>query len=195
MYCTACNTSVMATIRMCPKCGNRTFSETPSTAPAVTRSGAGTTNQPTASAVIASHSLAGRGARLGASILDTIIFCACFIPGIFVLSSSNSEATKGFGSALLLIGWLGFLIVQAIFLTKRGQSLGKMIVGIKIVNFSNESLPGFAKVFVLRMFVPGLLSGIPYLGWLFWLVDGLFIFRDDQRCVHDLIAQTKVVNI
>lgn len=27
MYCTACKTSVMATIRMCPKCGNRTFGD------------------------------------------------------------------------------------------------------------------------------------------------------------------------
>ena len=110
------------------------------------------------------------------------------------MSNSDSEMAKGFGIALLCIGWLALLIVQAIFLIKRGQSLGKMIVGIKIVKVSDESVPGFVKVFVLRMFVPSLLTGIPYLGWLLGLIDTLFIFRDDRRCVHDLIAETKVVN-
>ena len=69
-----------------------------------------------------------------------------------------------------------------------------MIVGIKIVKISDESLPGFVKIFVLRMFLPGLLFGIPYLGAVIWLANGLFIFRDDRRCIHDLIAETKVIN-
>lgn len=140
------------------------------------------------------YQLAGRGARLGAALLDIVIFAACLAPGIIAMSSSDSDMGKGIGIALLVIAWLGLMIVQAIFLIKRGQSLGKMAVGIKIVRVSDESVPGFVKVFLLRLLVPGLLSGIPYLGVVLWLVDLLFIFRDDRRCLHDLIAETKVVD-
>jgi uncharacterized RDD family membrane protein YckC len=140
------------------------------------------------------YQLAGRGARLGAALLDIVIFSACLAPGIIAMSSSDSDMGKGVGIALLVIAWLGLMIVQAVFLIKRGQSLGKMAVGIKIVRVSDESVPGFVKVFLLRMFVPNLLYGIPYLGVVLLLVDLLFIFREDRRCLHDLIAETKVVD-
>lgn len=140
------------------------------------------------------YQLAGRGARLGAALLDIVIFAACLAPGIIAMSSSDSDMGKGVGIALLVIAWLGLMIVQAVFLIKRGQSLGKMAVGIKIVRVSDESVPGFVKVFLLRMFVPNLLYGIPYLGVVLLLVDLLFIFREDRRCLHDLIAETKVVD-
>ena len=35
---------------------------------------------------------------------------------------------------------------------------------------------------------------IPVLGPLFSLVNVCFIFREDRRCIHDLIAGTQVVN-
>jgi len=35
-----------------------------------------------------------------------------------------------------------------------------------------------------------LLGGIP----LYSVVDALFIFRNDRRCIHDLVAGTVVVN-
>jgi uncharacterized RDD family membrane protein YckC len=41
----------------------------------------------------------------------------------------------------------------------------------------------------MRAWVNFLLGVIPF----YWLVDVLFIFRDDQRCIHDLIASTRVV--
>jgi uncharacterized RDD family membrane protein YckC len=140
------------------------------------------------------YQLAGRGARLGAALLDMVIFAACLAPGIIALSSSDSEMGKGVGIALLVIAWLALMIIQAVFLIKRGQSLGKMAVGIKIVRVSDETVPGFVKVFLLRLLVPGLLYGIPYLGVVLWLVDLLFIFREDRRCLHDMIAETKVVD-
>jgi uncharacterized RDD family membrane protein YckC len=139
--------------------------------------------------------LAGRGARLGAALLDLLIFSSCLIPGIAVMSISDSDIGKGFGGALLVIGWLGILVTQMVLLVKRGQSLGKIVLGIKIVKVSDEGVPGFVKVVLLRIFVPSLLAGIPYAGALIWLADALFIFRDDRRCLHDLIAETKVIDV
>jgi hypothetical protein len=46
---------------------------------------------------------------------------------------------------------------------------------------------------ILRGFIPGLIGAIPYIGPLFSLVNVLFIFREDYRCVHDHIAGTIVV--
>jgi hypothetical protein len=38
-------------------------------------------------------------------------------------------------------------------------------------------------------------SLIPTLGGLLTLVDALFIFGGSRRCVHDLIAGTKVIRV
>ena len=85
--------------------------------------------------------------------------------------------------------------IQMYLLIKYGQTIGKRALGIKIVNESHEGLPDFVKVILLRSFVPNLLYGIPYAGVAICLADLLFIFRDDRRCLHDLIAQTKVINV
>ena len=50
-----------------------------------------------------------------------------------------------------------------------------------------------ARSSLLRGFVVGLLDNIPIIGPLVSLVDPLLIFRDDQRCLHDHIADTIVV--
>ncbi|MBD3392455.1 MAG: hypothetical protein GF418_10265 [Chitinivibrionales bacterium] len=44
------------------------------------------------------------------------------------------------------------------------------------------------------MILVGALQGIPILGSLFALINVLFVFREDHRCIHDLIAGTKVVS-
>jgi hypothetical protein len=41
--------------------------------------------------------------------------------------------------------------------------------------------------------VPLLLPLVPFLGGLVALVDVLFIFGPSKRCLHDLVAGTKVV--
>ena len=141
------------------------------------------------------YQLAGRSTRFGAVLLDLLFFVACLIPGIVVLSFSSSDRGKWFGFALIAIAFLGICIIQMVFLVKHGQSLGKRALGIKIVSVSDESIPGFVKVYLLRQFVPALICGIPYAGIVVWLADSLFIYRYDRRCLHDLIAETKVVKI
>jgi uncharacterized RDD family membrane protein YckC len=137
--------------------------------------------------------LADRGTRLGAVALDFLIFLTSLIPGIVVISTSDTDGGKGFGLALIAIAWLGLTVVQMILLVRHGQSLGKRALGIRIVRVSDESIPGFVKVVLLRMLVPSFIAGIPYAGAIIGIVDGLLIFRDDRRCLHDLIAETKVI--
>jgi uncharacterized RDD family membrane protein YckC len=95
---------------------------------------------------------------------------------------------------LLLLGWLGLLIVQVVLLSTSGQSLGKRIVGIRIVRYEDESNPGFVGAWLLRSLVPGLIAAIPCFGMIFSLVDIMCIFGVERRCLHDLIAGTKVID-
>ncbi len=45
----------------------------------------------------------------------------------------------------------------------------------------------------LRYLPTQVIVAIPVVGALYALVDALFIFGAEQRCLHDLIAGTKVV--
>ena len=80
-------------------------------------------------------------------------------------------------------------ILQWNLIATRGQSLGKMICCIRIIRSSGR-LPGFLNGVILRNWVTILLASfIPFFG----LVDILFIFSNSQRCLHDYIADTRVV--
>jgi len=141
---------------------------------------------------------AERGARFLAQLIDGLTSLVAILPGaalLFIGSAGGNKtsplAIGGFALiALALIILLGF---QIYLLATRGQTIGKRLMDIKIVNFADESNPGFVKAFLLRVFVNGLIGAVPVVGFAYSLVDICFIFRDDRRCLHDLIAGTKVV--
>lgn len=153
--------------------------------------------------------LASPWARLGAWFLDNVFAFVCCLPGCLVvgfsvlaeaLTNRNSFAeTVGnsnlLGLVLMMTGGLVVLVVQVWMLCARGQSVGKRLLGIRIVRFGDHSNPGFVGSVLMRMIVPGFIQMVPVLGFVFFVVDVLFIFRDDHRCVHDLIAGTKVVTV
>jgi uncharacterized RDD family membrane protein YckC len=75
-------------------------------------------------------------------------------------------------------------------LATRGQTLGKQWMKIRIVTNPQGENPGFVKAFLLRGLVNCLIGNfVPLYG----IVDVCFIFREDRRCLHDLIAETIVV--
>jgi uncharacterized RDD family membrane protein YckC len=84
--------------------------------------------------------------------------------------------------------WLGDFLEGT-----RGQTIGKRIIGIRIVTFPDGRNPGGVKAILLRAIVNGLIAAIPLVGNVYSLVDICFIFRDDRRCIHDLIAGTQVI--
>src|SRR5262249_11321963 len=140
--------------------------------------------------------LASRFVRLGAQVIDA---CISLIPiGIaFVLTQSSGESptTTTIRVCIWTVGILVYLIVQTALLTLRGQTLGKLLVGVRIVDYDDGSNPGFLRAVVLRNLVPGLISLLPCLGFLFSVVDVLSIFGEERRCLHDLFARTKVVDV
>jgi uncharacterized RDD family membrane protein YckC len=152
--------------------------------------------------------LAERSTRLAANFIDNVIAAVACLPGgllfgaaaLQALLSGRLPSSEDVNVAQLLLG-IGLLaaavltvaIVQLWMLTKRGQTLGKRMLDIRIVRFADEGNPGFASAVLLRAIVPGVIGAMPYIGMVFTLVDICFIFRADRRCLHDLIAGTKVV--
>jgi uncharacterized RDD family membrane protein YckC len=144
----------------------------------------------------AGFELAGRWARLAGAIIDGLISIASVVPAyvfLFVATANNRRGASAMTLAflpLLLGGLLAVSIVQWVLITKSGQSLGKKALGTRIVRIEDGQLPGFVKGVILRGWLPFLLRQIC---GLFSLVDACWIFGEERRCVHDLIANTRVV--
>lgn len=150
-------------------------------------------------------SRAGRMARLLAVLIDSIIIVipvliAIAIPAYqgYVQRASGQVATANgavAGGFLIGLGLLGiaYAIYQLYWLWKNGQTLGKKLMNIKIVR-QDGSRAGLRRIFLMRMLLPGLIGAIPLVGGLFALIDPLFIFGEEKRCVHDMIADTIVIN-
>jgi uncharacterized RDD family membrane protein YckC/DNA-directed RNA polymerase subunit RPC12/RpoP len=99
------------------------------------------------------------------------------------LQQINARAILYFPVALLLL-------TQWNFIASRGQSLGKMLLGMKIVD-PHGGNPGFVCGVVLRNWLCYLLCLIPFFAFFDWI----FIFGDSRRCIHDYLAGTRVVDI
>ncbi|MGN6514111.1 MAG: RDD family protein [Lysobacteraceae bacterium] len=145
---------------------------------------------------------AGRGQRLAAVILDTIMVAA---PAVLVavvlpvmqhggsLAAGGSLSTGGgVLLALVLLWFVGFAIYQLVLLHRQGQTLGKKLMGVRIVR-TDGSRAGLGRIFLLRYFAPGLIGAIPFIGGFFSLADALLIFGAEKRCIHDYFADTIVV--
>ncbi|HEY8537235.1 MAG TPA: RDD family protein [Steroidobacteraceae bacterium] len=141
--------------------------------------------------------LAGRGERLGAFIIDVILLSIVTMPYMWTSNlaeramSDQLEANDTL--TLLLVTLIGYLVLNGYLLHKSGQTIGKRLIGIRIVSATDGQLVSLGKLFGAR-YVPIQLAGlVPFIGNFLWIADALFIFREDRRCLHDLIAGTRVV--
>lgn len=142
--------------------------------------------------------LAGRGARFVAVLIDFIVLMAAFwvVSLVTPWNIFKPDPDPGFRQEVLaaLGSLVVFLVIQAWPLIRRGQTVGKIVMGLRIVR-RDGSTASPLHVLVLRYLLPYLLAPFTVLVMIYSLVDALFIFRADRRCVHDLIADTIVVKI
>lgn len=99
------------------------------------------------------------------------------------------------GNAMVLaMSWLfiALLITNIVLLTRRGQSIGKLALGIQIVRFPDGSKAGFIKTVLLRGLLFGIIGNVPVIGPALMIGNILMIFRQDRRCLHDWVADTQV---
>ena len=112
----------------------------------------------------------------------------------------RAEKLQASGGMKLPLASLVFdmaLIVNVVLLTLRGQTIGKLCLGIQVVRFPDGTRAGFIKALLLRaiLFTILVFTSLIYfggMGWALLMADYLMIFRKDRRCLHDLVADTLV---
>lgn len=141
--------------------------------------------------------LADRGMRFVGALIDGIILLAILVPLMFVggyFTMVMSGQQPGFGTQIGwgVVGIVVFIVVQGYPLKATGQTWGKKLLKMKIVDLDGKQ-PEFTRLLALRYLSTQVISLIPVAGGIYSLVNVLFIFGEDRRCLHDKIASTRVV--
>lgn len=151
------------------------------------------------------YRLAEWGPRVAASLIDGLIILAIalviFIP-LAVAFPFLSDSTGGIIG--LILGWLGgvfiFCVALALYapiLLVRwdGQTVGKKAMRIRVIQTSGEKFD-FVQAFVREGLVKGLLIALIaiFTFFLLPLVNYLWpLWDDENRCLHDYLCSTRVV--
>ena len=141
--------------------------------------------------------LAGRGTRFGAAFLDGLIQGGVYYALAFTLFRSlipnmQTGASVAGLAGQFVVSIVIMLVLQGYLLATQGQTIGKKLLGIRIVRSDGGKVDP-ARVIGLRYVLIWALAVIPVVGWIFALVDALMIFRDSRKCLHDNIADTIVI--
>ena len=143
--------------------------------------------------------LASLSARFLGSFIDSVIgliviYALLFAAGIWdqVIAPTTSPIVP---VQIAVIGLLGFLTLHGYTLATRGQTLGKVVMKTRIVSVVNGEILPLWKVVALRYLPLTLVGVIPFVGSFAGLIDALFVFRQDRRCLHDFVAGTRVIAI
>lgn len=154
---------------------------------------------------VAHKPLGSRGLRFLANIVDSLVFSVPVIASVFLsVMVAAALGTEGGGKkddlgplvfVLALFFMFGGVVagaaVQVLMQHKYGQSVGKRLLKLRVVRVDGSPVELWRLV-LLRNVVPhvaGQLCG------LIGLIDAIFIFGADQRCLHDLVADTIVVDV
>ncbi|MDA2945737.1 MAG: RDD family protein [Actinomycetota bacterium] len=156
---------------------------------------------------------AGFGARLGAYLLDVVLYGIVTVVVVVIAvvlgvaafadcslvdysdGTSDIVCPDGSPSAALLlgaiavgvIGVLGVALLYLIPLGRTGQTWGRRIVGIKVVRVGTGAAPGFWRAVGRQLFAGIISANVLYLGYLWMLWDS------DRQTWHDKVSGTIVV--
>jgi len=155
--------------------------------------------------------LASRSQRLLGAFVDGILMSiiSFAISAAFGLSPLlNPNVTVSFGAQMLqsALGMVAFLLVHGYLLFTQGQTVGKWLLGTRIVDARTGQLLPFTRVYIIRylwltplvllipFLPPGLIVLLSSIVGFINLGDSLLIFGRERRCLHDYLAGSVVVS-
>ncbi len=138
--------------------------------------------------------LGDRSARFVANLVDNFIVFIPMLGAAFFtdmtrwmnLSSAAADAVVGL-AALVTLGAIGYQL----YLARYGQSIGKRMCRLRVVR-TDGSRASLGRILFLRNLVPWVIGS--FCGF-FGIIDVMTIFGEERRCIHDLVADTKVIQV
>ena len=136
---------------------------------------------------------ATRSDRFVAAMIDAIIGIISITPVIYYFGfDSLISPTLLFLAGLFIYGLFTTAILHGYLLYYYGQTIGKNYMSIRIENLDGTQAK-LSTIYFKRMLPMQLLGLIPALGQVIsGVINPLFIFSKDKRCLHDYLAKTKV---
>lgn len=149
--------------------------------------------------------LAGRFSRLVAQFIDGLVsglfFLGLAITIIFPIRTEMPALThiimEGpnhsliYSVSLAFLIFCTFLLINISRMQSHGQTIGKRLLGIKVVMENGDPATLFAQI--KRYAFMYFMNVIRYIGGLIYLIDILCIFRESRQFLHDNVGKTKVV--
>lgn len=142
---------------------------------------------------------ANRGYRFLANFLDSFVVS---VPAIIVMigvmavggafgEKKNEDLIGLLAMAGLFGGFALGIAVQVLMQVRYGQSVAKRLFKIKVVRLDGSPVELW-RIILLRNVAIHVIS---QLCGLVGIIDGAMIFGDEQRCLHDLFAETIVIDV
>ena len=146
---------------------------------------------------------ADRSTRLAAAMVDWVVssimitgplLVGAGMAGAFNLYNAQSNPLAFFmtliatGGLFALAGLAVWGTITFVLVKRNGQTIAKKWLNIKVVR-ADGTPASVGRIFWLRNVVNRILRIIPF----YFLIDCLWIFGEESRCVHDKIADTMVV--
>ena len=162
--------------------------------------------------------LASIGSRIAAKLVDTLLMVLASSPLFISLynspnfdkllkwaeagqtrltSAQQMELMSALPEHILLLTnilvW-GLMIAQVLLLMRRGQTIGKMIMGIRILDRKSNAIPGFFNLIIIRGLFTTLAYSLSIFGLVVLVIDLVMMLTSKERLsLHDKIAKTYVV--
>jgi len=134
--------------------------------------------------------------RIGAALID-LLLVGFFVSPLLYYFKLDSLAEHPFNvPPVMAFKVLGcevfvFFVLNLGLLVTRGQTLGKLVFSLAIVDLNNQK-PSILQLVVNRYFSQLVMVFVPFLN----LLDVfMMLVRRDRRCLHDLLAKTRVVDL
>ena len=146
--------------------------------------------------------IASPWARIAAYIINTILSILVAVPLIIDMVrlgiSENSyedafiDLFTGIGMIATVLLGLGLLVWQLVWMTTRGQSVGKRILGIRVVNMEGQN-PGFVGTVLMREVVYQLIILVitfivGFIAGMFLAVGGALEAIDEYSILFDVLG-------
>jgi len=93
--------------------------------------------------------------------------------------------------ASIFTGLFIIFFLQCVLIGTMGQSLGKIVMRIRIVDEKTKKVGSFTQNLVLRTW----LNAVMWENLVYFFADHLMLLRKERRCLHDYLAGTTVIKV